>query len=181
MVRNGRGFVANIAVLLGIVAGCAVALMMGKTGFEKAAKAGRFDIVTPLAFGLLTFDLVMIGVMTAVMTEAVGMFLARSDITDRPLTQTEMSAGLHTGGLGTPHGGLFNTFRYTRFSQNAGGGGGRYRCQEPPGARGGRRDHDRAGPAAQTALAAVLLNFYFNGGRADTASAIATAKTAQAH
>lgn len=132
MVRNGRGFVANIAVLLGIVAGCAVALMMGKTGFEKAAKAGRFDIVTPLAFGLLTFDpvmvltmaLVMIGVMTAVMTEAVGMFLARSDITDRPLTQTEMSAGLHIAGLGTLHGGLFNTFRYTRFSQNAGGEGG---------------------------------------------------------
>ena len=132
MVRNGRGFVANIAVLLGIVAGCAVALMMGKTGFEKAAKAGRFDIVTPLAFGLLTFDpvmvltmaLVMIRVMIAVMTESVGMFLARSDITDRPLTQTEMSACLHTGGLGTLHGGLFNTFRYTRFSQNAGGGRG---------------------------------------------------------
>ena len=81
--------------------------------------------------------------------------------------------------LGTLHGGLFNTFRYTRFSQNA--GGGRYRRHEPLGARGGRRDHDRAGPAAQTALAAVLLNFYFNGWRADTASAIATAKTAQAH
>ena len=32
-----------------------------------------------------------------------------------------------------------------------------------------------------TAVAAVLLNFYFNGGRADEAAAINAAKTAEAH
>ena len=32
-----------------------------------------------------------------------------------------------------------------------------------------------------TALSAVLLNLYFNGGKADEAAAIAAAKTAEAH
>ena len=58
LVRYGRGFLAHIAVLLGIVAGCALAL--GKMGFDKAGKAAWFDLVTPFAFGLPTFDPVMV-------------------------------------------------------------------------------------------------------------------------
>ena len=34
LVRYGRGFVANIAVLLGIVVGCVVAVVMGKLHFD---------------------------------------------------------------------------------------------------------------------------------------------------
>jgi uric acid transporter len=122
--RYSRGFLANISVLLGIVAGCVLAVALGKMGFDKVAKAKVFDLVTPFAFGLPTFDVVMVLTMTlvmiVVMIESLGMFLALSDITGKKIGQTELSAGLRTDGLGTLIGGLFNTFPYTSFSQNVG-------------------------------------------------------------
>lgn len=124
LVKYGRGFVANISVLLGIVAGCAVAIAMGKMHFDKVDKAHWFDVVTPFAFGMPTFDAVMILtmvlVMIVVMIESTGMFLALSDLTGKPIAQKELAAGLRTDGLGTVIGGLFNTFPYTSFSQNVG-------------------------------------------------------------
>jgi uric acid transporter len=122
--RYSRGFLANISVLLGIVAGCVLAVALGKMGFDKVAKAKVFDLVTPFAFGLPTFDIVMVLTMTlvmiVVMIESLGMFLALSDITGKPIGQADLSAGLRTDGLGTLIGGLFNTFPYTSFSQNVG-------------------------------------------------------------
>ena len=124
LVRYGRGFVANIAVLLGIVVGCVVAVVMGKMHFDKVAKADWFDVVTPFAFGMPTFDPVMVLTMTlvmiVVMIESVGMFLALGEITDKRISRSELAAGLRTDGLGTLIGGLFNTFPYTSFSQNVG-------------------------------------------------------------
>lgn len=124
LVKYGKGFVANISVLLGIVAGCAVAIAMGKMNFDKVAKAHWFDVVTPFAFGMPTFDLVMILTMTlvmiVVMIESTGMFLALSDLTGRKIDQPALAAGLRTDGLGTLIGGIFNTFPYTSFSQNVG-------------------------------------------------------------
>ena len=124
LVRYGRGFVANISVLLGIVVGCVVAAVMGKMHFDKVGKAEWFDIVTPFAFGMPTFDPVMVLTMTLVMVvvmiESVGMFLALGEITDKRISRTELAAGLRTDGLGTLIGGLFNTFPYTSFSQNVG-------------------------------------------------------------
>ena len=124
LVKYTKGFIANISVLLGIVAGCAVAIAMGKMDFAKVGKAHWFDVVTPFAFGMPTFDIVMILTMTlvmiVVMIESTGMFLALSDITDKKITQPELAAGLRTDGLGTLIGGIFNTFPYTSFSQNVG-------------------------------------------------------------
>ena len=122
--RYARGFLGNISVLVGIVAGCVLAAGLGKMGFEKVAKAQWVDIVTPFAFGVPTFDPVMILTMTlvmiVVMIESTGMFLALSDITGKPISQKELAAGLRTDGLGTLIGGVFNTFPYTSFSQNVG-------------------------------------------------------------
>ena len=124
LVRFMKGFVANISVLLGIVAGCAMAIALGKMNFDKVGKAHWFDVVTPFAFGMPTFDPLMILTMTlvmiVVMIESTGMFLALSDITGRKITQQELAAGLRTDGVGTVIGGLFNTFPYTSFSQNVG-------------------------------------------------------------
>ena len=124
LVKYARGFVANISVLLGIVAGCVVAAALGKMTFDKVGKAGWFDVVTPFAFGMPTFDLVMILtmslVMIVVMIESTGMFLALGDITGKKIGQPELAAGLRTDGVGTLIGGIFNTFPYTSFSQNVG-------------------------------------------------------------
>ncbi len=124
LVKYTKGFIANISVLLGIVGGCAVAIAMGKMNFDKVGKAAWFDLVTPLAFGMPTFDILMIltmaVVMIVVMIESTGMFLALSDLTGKKISQAELAAGLRTDGLGTLIGGVFNTFPYTSFSQNVG-------------------------------------------------------------
>jgi NCS2 family nucleobase:cation symporter-2 len=124
LVKYTKGFIANISVLLGIIGGCVIAAAMGKMGFDKVAKAHWFDVVTPFAFGMPTFDWVMIAtmvlVMIVVMIESTGMFLALSDITGKKIGQAELAAGLRTDGVGTLIGGIFNTFPYTSFSQNVG-------------------------------------------------------------
>ncbi len=124
LVKYAKGFFANISVLLGIVAGCVLAAGMGKMNFDKVGKAHWFDVVTPFAFGMPTFDIVMILtmslVMIVVMIESTGMFLALSDITGKKIDQPQLAAGLRTDGLGTLIGGIFNTFPYTSFTQNVG-------------------------------------------------------------
>ncbi len=122
--RYGAGFLANIAVLVGIVIGCIAAWAIGRMGFAKVDAAPWFALVTPLQFGMPKFDLVaaltMSLVMVVVMIESAGMFLALGEMTDRPVDQQAMARGLRTDGLGTLVGGLFNTFPYTSFSQNVG-------------------------------------------------------------
>jgi uric acid transporter len=122
--KFGRGFIANISVLLGIIIGGVVAAALGKMSFGKVAGAHWFDVVLPFSFGTPIFDPVLIGTMVLVMIvtfiESTGMFLALSDLTGRKLTQQSLTAGLRTDGLGTVIGGIFNTFPYTSFSQNVG-------------------------------------------------------------
>ncbi|HMN75543.1 MAG TPA: nucleobase:cation symporter-2 family protein [Burkholderiaceae bacterium] len=124
LVKYAKGFFANIAVLLGMIAGCVLAFAVGEMNFDKVGKAAWVDIVMPLAFGMPTFDPVMVLtmslVMIVVMIESTGMFLALSDMTGKRISQGELSAGLRTDGLGTLIGGVFNTFPYTSFSQNVG-------------------------------------------------------------
>jgi NCS2 family nucleobase:cation symporter-2 len=122
--KFGKGFLANVAVLIGIVLGCALAAALGKMTFAKVAEAKVFSVVLPFQFGAPTFDffaiITMTLVMIVVMIESLGMFLALAELTGKRLTQADLSAGLRTDGIGTLIGGLFNTFPYTSFSQNVG-------------------------------------------------------------
>ena len=122
--KFGRGFVANISVLLGIVIGALIAIAMGTMTFGKVADTAWFGLITPFHFGTPTFALVpvitMVLVMIVVMIESTGMFLALGEMTGRKVDQPMLSAGLRTDGVGTLIGGIFNTFPYTSFSQNVG-------------------------------------------------------------
>lgn len=122
--RFARGFLSNIAVLVGIVAGGLIAAALGMMHFEKVGEAAWFAPIMPFHFGTPIFDPVLIATMVLVMIvtliESTGMFLALSDITGKKLTQPALSAGLRMDGLGTVIGGVFNTFPYTSFSQNVG-------------------------------------------------------------
>ena len=122
--RFGKGFIANISVLLGIVIGGTVATALGLMNFSKVEKAAWFDVVLPFHFGAPQFDpiliLTMSLVMVVVMIESTGMFLALGEMTDREIDQAALARGLRTDGLGTLIGGVFNTFPYTSFSQNVG-------------------------------------------------------------
>ncbi|PZU37301.1 MAG: permease, partial [Acidovorax sp.] len=103
--RFGRGFWANISVLLGIIVGGVVTASMGLMDFHKVAQAQWFDMVLPFEIALPVFDPILILTMTLVMIVVMIESLTR---------------GLRTDGLGTLIGGLFNTFPYTSFSQNVG-------------------------------------------------------------
>ena len=122
--RFGKGLIANIAVLLGIVVGALIALATGKMHFDGLEEASWFAVSTPFHFGLPTFHLGAIAAMCIVMVitlvESTGMFLALGNITGKRVTPENLSAGLRADGLGTFIGGIFNVFPYTSFSQNVG-------------------------------------------------------------
>ncbi|AEI76307.1 nucleobase:cation symporter 2 (NCS2) family transporter [Cupriavidus necator N-1] len=124
LTKYGRGLVANCAVLLGIIAGTLVAMAMGKVSFEGLDEASFMAVITPLHFGIPTFEvtaiLSMCIVMLITLVESTGMFLALSDITGKKLSNEDLTRGLRADGLGTVIGGIFNTFPYTSFSQNVG-------------------------------------------------------------
>jgi len=122
--RYGRGLVANIAVLLGIVVGVVVSLLLGRMSFDGLNDAPWLALTTPFHFGLPTFHfsaiISMCIVMMITLVESTGMFLALGAITGRPMTPDLLTRGLRADGLGTVIGGVFNTFPYTSFSQNVG-------------------------------------------------------------
>ena len=122
--KYGKGFIANISVLLGIVVGAVASIALGLMNFDKVSKAAWFDLVLPFEISGPVFDpiliLTMTLVMVVVMIESTGMFLALGEMTDRKIDQAALTRGLRTDGLGTLIGGIFNTFPYTSFSQNVG-------------------------------------------------------------
>jgi uric acid transporter len=124
LIRWGSGFVANVAVLLGIIVGAVLATLLGVMHFDKVASAAWVDAVVPLRFGMPKFALVPIAtmciVMIVVMIESLGMFLALGEITGTKIDEQALTRGLRADGVGTLLGGIFNTFPYTSFSQNVG-------------------------------------------------------------
>ncbi len=124
IIRFVRGFFANIAVLAGIILGMVICIALGRVSFANIGAQPWFAVVRPFQFGWPTFHfgavLTMCLVMVVVMIESLGMFLALSEITGKPVGQKELSDGLRVDGLGTLIGGVFNTFPYTSFSQNVG-------------------------------------------------------------
>jgi NCS2 family nucleobase:cation symporter-2 len=124
ILRFGKGFVANLAVLLGITAGYVISIGLGWTDFMGLAAEPWVRVVLPLRFGVPTFSLVpcmtMCLVVTIVFIEATGMFLALGSMTGRRVGAEDVTRGLRADALGTLIGGIFNTFPYVSYSQNVG-------------------------------------------------------------
>ena len=124
LLRFGRGFVRNTAVLIGIALGYLLTLALGWSRFDGLDAQPWVAVVTPFQFGWPTFDLAaslsMCLVMIVVMIESTGMFLALGAMTGRRVAPADLARGLRADGLGTLIGGVFNTFPYTSFSQNVG-------------------------------------------------------------
>lgn len=119
-----KGFIANIAVLLGLVVGMIIAMPLGLVDFSGVGTAAWFGIDTPFYFGMPKFDagaiISMILVMLVVMVESTGDFLAIGEMVDKKIGEEDLTRGLRADGLATMLGGVFNAFPYTAFAQNVG-------------------------------------------------------------
>jgi uric acid transporter len=124
LLARTRGFVQNIAVLLGIVAGYAMTIALGWPSFAGLESEPLVALVLPFQFGApiftLSTSLAMCLVMLVTMIESTGMFLALAEMTGQPIGDADLRRGLRADALGTLLGGLFNAFPYTSYSQNVG-------------------------------------------------------------
>jgi uric acid transporter len=122
--RFGRGMVANLSVLLGLIGGTALAAAMGRASFVQVATTPWVAVVHPMMFGVPRFAvlpaLVMSVAMLVVMTETTGNCLAIGEIAGRKIGPATLTAAFRADGLATVLGGLFNSFPYNAYSQNVG-------------------------------------------------------------
>jgi xanthine permease len=122
--RLFRGFLATIAVLLGLVIGCAVAFALGDMNFDKVGAASAFGFTQPFLFGMPKFDfaacLTMIIVLLITAVESTGSTMATGEIVGKRIKASDIGNVLRADGLATAIGGVFNSFPYTAFSENVG-------------------------------------------------------------
>ncbi len=122
--RFGKGFFGSIAVLAGLAAGMALAMLMGKVTVNNLDALPWVQWVTPFHFGMPTFSLsatlTMLLAVIVTMVESIGLFFALAIILDRKLDRFDFARGLRADALGAVIGGVFNTFPYSSYAQNIG-------------------------------------------------------------
>ncbi|MFR9796771.1 nucleobase:cation symporter-2 family protein [Streptomyces sp. MS06] len=122
--RFTSGFVKQIAVLLGLVAGTLIAIPLGVTDFGPVADAAPVGFPTPFHFGAPQFHIAavlsMCVVMVVSMTESTADMLALGEIVGRPSDEKVIAAGLRADTLGSALSPLFNGFMCSAFAQNIG-------------------------------------------------------------
>lgn len=120
--RLARGFLANIAILVGLGAGLLAATLTGMTDFSSISEASWIAVPPPFFFGAPTFHLVPILTMCLVVTitwvESAGGAILVGEIAGRPANSKGIGNLIRADGLSTLIGGVFNAFPYTAFSEN---------------------------------------------------------------
>ncbi|OCW56900.1 uracil-xanthine permease family protein [Hoeflea olei] len=119
-----RGFAAVAAVLIGILAGYAVALMMGQVNFTSLGRAGYFALPIPFKWGFEFNIAIIVGMCFMAIVSAIETVGDTSGITKggagREATDKEIEGATFADGLGTAVAGVFGGLPNTSFSQNVG-------------------------------------------------------------
>lgn len=119
-----RGFLQQIAILLGLVAGTLIAIPVGITNFDAIKNADLVGFPTPFHFGAPQFEIAaiisMCIVMLVCMTESTADMLALGKIVGRPADEKTIEGGLRADTLGSAISPLFNGFMCSAFAQNIG-------------------------------------------------------------
>ncbi len=122
--RIFRGFMATVAVLVGLVAGTLVAWALGDARFDVVSGWSWVGVTTPFSFGWPRFSVAaiisMIVVMLITAVETTGDVFATGEIVDKRITRDDIGRALRADGLATVIGGVFNSFPYTCFAENVG-------------------------------------------------------------
>ena len=124
MQRFFRGFLATVAVLVGLVVGTLTAWALGDASFGAVADSSWVGVTTPFYFGWPRFSLAaivsMIVVMLITAVETTGDVFATGEIVDKRVGRKDIAAALRADGLSTTIGGVLNSFPYTCFAENVG-------------------------------------------------------------
>ena len=122
--RFFKGFIGQIAVLIGILVGTLVAWPMGLLNFGEVKNSSWFGVSEPFHFGHPKFVAAAIISMCIVMlvtyTESTADMLAVAEMVDRPLTENGLARGLATDGLSAVLAGFMNSFPDTAYAENVG-------------------------------------------------------------
>ncbi|MCX5108420.1 purine permease [Streptomyces sp. NBC_00378] len=122
--RFGRGFVKQVALLLGLLIGTVAAIPFGMADFGALRSAPVAALPTPFAFGAPEFQpaaIISLCLVTLVlMTESSAGMLAIGEICDRETDGRTITRGLRTDGIATLLGPVFGGFPTSAFAQNVG-------------------------------------------------------------
>ena len=122
--RVFKGFMATVAVLLGLVIGTVVATILGDADFSQVGQSDWVGVTTPFYFGIPKFSLTaivsMIVVMLITAVETTGDVFATGEIVEKKVGQEDVTRAFRADGLATFLGGIFNSFPYTCFAENVG-------------------------------------------------------------
>jgi OHCU decarboxylase len=122
--RVFKGFLATVAVLLGLVIGTITAWILGDASFDQVGNADAVGVTPPFYFGVPTFTVTAIASMIVVMlitaVETTGDVFATAEIVEKKVGSEDVAKALRADGLATTLGGVFNSFPYTCFAENVG-------------------------------------------------------------
>lgn len=119
-----RGIWSTAAVLIGLMAGYAVAAILGRVSLEPVRMAGWFLLPSPFHFGFAISisaiaGFILMGFISAI--ESIGAVSAICEGTaGRPATDHELIGATCADGVGTALAGMFGAMPNTSFSQNVG-------------------------------------------------------------
>ena len=122
--RFFRGFLATVAVLIGLVVGTLVAWALGDAKFDAVASSPLVGYTAPFYFGWPTFSFTaivsMCVVMLITMVETTGDVYATGEIVRKRIRRDDIARAIRADGLATTLGGVLNSFPYTCFAENVG-------------------------------------------------------------
>ncbi|NBE55488.1 nucleobase:cation symporter-2 family protein [Streptomyces boluensis] len=122
--RFGRGFLKQVALLMGLFIGTVVAIPLGMADFSAIEAAPVAALPMPFDFGVPTFQpaaiLSLCIVMLVLMTESAAGMIAVGEICERKTDGKTITRGLRTDGIATLLGPVFGGFPTSAFAQNVG-------------------------------------------------------------
>ncbi len=119
-----KGPISNAAILVGLLAGYALAYILGMVNFGSVAKASWITSIQPLPYGFefnlgAVIAVTLVSIVSAIETVGDASATAKAGA-QREATDQEIAGATYADGLGTAVAGVFGGLPNTSFSQNVG-------------------------------------------------------------
>lgn len=119
-----KGLLSNAAILIGLIAGYALAFVLGMVNFGAVGKAAWITAITPLPYGFefslgAVIAVTLVSIVSAIETVGDASATAKAGA-GREATDAEIAGATYADGLGTAIAGVFGGLPNTSFSQNVG-------------------------------------------------------------